>query len=116
MNKTSKGRIAEELAKEYLVKMGYKILKTNYRTKESEIDLICISPNNALCFVEVRSGRVFSPAESINLKKMKKIIKGALSFLSEINWNGDVRFDVVVIYGDYSNPKFEHIVSAFEEI
>ncbi len=115
MSRIQKGRFAEKLAQNYLLKKGYKILKSNYRTRESEIDLICISPDGILCFVEVRSGITFNPVESVNLKKVQKIIKGALSFVSEINWDGDIRFDVIVVHLKHDNPIIQHIIAAFEE-
>lgn len=112
-NRKSKGKFAEKIAQDYLQKSGYTILTKNYRTRESEIDIVCLSPENFLCFVEVRSSDKFDPAESINPRKMKKIISGAMKFLSDTKWNGDIRFDVVLVYNVSGNFKIEHIKSAF---
>ena len=69
------GKIGEEMAKEYLERKGYKILKQNYRTKFEEIDLI-VKDGKELVLVEVRTkkGEIFgSPEESLTKGKLQKL-------------------------------------------
>ena len=79
------GKIGENLAREYLVKEGYKIIEQNYKTKYAEIDLIAeksaggkflgFGPKT-LVFVEVRTkvGENFgTPEDTLNYKKKNKI-------------------------------------------
>jgi putative endonuclease len=48
------GKFGEDLATEFLIKKGYKILERNYRHRRSEIDIIA-EFNNEIIFVEVKT-------------------------------------------------------------
>jgi putative endonuclease len=50
------GTQGEQMAKSYLVKKGYKILKTNYRVRNAEVDIIA-ELGGIVVFVEVKSRR-----------------------------------------------------------
>ena len=81
------GRAGEIKAGEYLKKIGYKILKTNYKTHVGEIDLIAES-DGVIVFVEVktRSGQEFGvPSEAVTFKKQQKYFKVAQEFLVKEN-------------------------------
>ena len=51
----SVGKFGEDLACEYLVEKGYKILTRNYRKPWGEIDIIAKSADKTLVFVEVKT-------------------------------------------------------------
>jgi len=77
------GKIGENLAKEYLIKKGYKILVTNFRTRFGEIDIIA-TKNSTLIFVEVKlkiGEELGQPEEMINRKKVNQIQKMSEVFL-----------------------------------
>ena len=65
MNRREKGAIGETIAADYLAKRGYKIRERNYRTRESEIDIIA-EKDGTLVFFEVRAktGKAFGSAEA----------------------------------------------------
>ncbi|OGH15887.1 MAG: hypothetical protein A3C30_03605 [Candidatus Levybacteria bacterium RIFCSPHIGHO2_02_FULL_40_18] len=70
-------KIGEDLACEYLVSKGYKIIERNFRKKYQEIDIIAIK-NSTLVFVEVktrRSDSFGSPFESITPWKLKHLVR-----------------------------------------
>jgi putative endonuclease len=54
------GNLAEEMAAEFLIDLGYKILTRNYRFQKAEIDIIAVF-NKEIIIVEVkaRSSDVF---------------------------------------------------------
>ena len=54
MENKVKGKLGEALAKEHLESVGIKIIEENYRYKRGEIDLIGISSNQLLVFIEVK--------------------------------------------------------------
>ena len=54
MENKVKGKLGEALAKKYLESVGIKIIEENYRYKRGEIDLIGISSNQLLVFIEVK--------------------------------------------------------------
>ena len=78
------GRKGEKLVCEYLKKQGYKLIKTNLRTRYGEADVVC-EKNGVTVFVEVktRSGDRFgTPAEAVDGRKRERYRKIALDFLA----------------------------------
>ena len=53
--KSQLGKLGENLACEYLVKKGYKIIDCNFRQKWGELDIIAKAPDKTLVFVEVKT-------------------------------------------------------------
>jgi putative endonuclease len=94
------GREGEQLAADYLVKKGYRIIERNYRFHRNEIDIIA-RHGHTLCFVEVKtrlSSAKGHPAEAVTLQKQHEIIKAARAYLALCaDGEGDCRFDVVAI-------------------
>jgi putative endonuclease len=85
MKRKELGNTGEKLARDFLKKKGYKILETNYRCREGEIDIIA-QKKDCLVFVEVRtkaSAGFGSPEESMTFTKKEKVITSALAYLSE---------------------------------
>ncbi len=82
-NKTI-GKYGEEIAKNFLIKKGFKILETNFHySKMAEIDIIA-QYKDVLHFVEVktRSNKDFgSPMEAISQKKLISIFKCGMFYL-----------------------------------
>ncbi len=97
------GDYGEKLAVKYLEKHGYKILKTNYKIKIGEIDIIALD-GEFLVFVEVkyRSTALYGmPNEAVDKYKREKIKRVAMNYLLQKDMlDAYVRFDVVQILGD----------------
>ena len=109
------GKIGEEIAKEFLKKQGYKIIEQNYKTKYAEIDLVTQN-KKCLVFVEVRTkvGENFgTPEETINKKKMRKLLGNAMSYTAIKKWSSSFRIDAVciVLKPDYSVERLNHYES-----
>lgn len=79
------GKYGEEIAKNFLIKKGYKILETNFHySKMAEIDIIA-QKDKAIHFVEVktRTQAFFgSPLEAITAQKLSSIYKCARYYLN----------------------------------
>jgi len=100
----------EIIGKKYLQKKGYKIVEQNYKTKYVEIDLI-VRDRRVLVFVEVRAKtgeRFGTPEESINRKKINKLIKGAAAYTAEKGYTRGYRIDAVCIVLE-GNKKIKRI-------
>jgi putative endonuclease len=85
MKRKESGATGEKLAKDFLKKRRYKIVATNYRCREGEIDIIA-RKKEYLVFIEVRTktGDSFgSPEESVTFAKKEKLIASALHYMSE---------------------------------
>jgi len=75
MKRREVGIVGERIAQDFLEKNGYKIVETNYRCPEGEIDVIA-RQKDLLIFVEVRTRRgtgTGTPEESITPLKKKRL-------------------------------------------
>jgi len=75
MKRRETGIRGEKLARDFLKKRGYRILETNYRCPEGEIDIIT-KDKDSLVFIEVRTKKSLefgSPEESITLAKKERL-------------------------------------------
>ena len=116
MKPTQKGRLWEDMAVEFLKKNGYRIVERNFQCRGGEVDVIA-EKKGWLVFVEVRGRSELadvSPAETVNVYKMRRIIKAAAFYLKSIKEKSfkGIRFDVVGVRGD-SGEVIEHIENAF---
>src|SRR6478609_7752895 len=114
-DKIRKGKEGEELAAKFLAEKGSEIVERNYRHKRSEIDLI-VRKTNWLVFVEVkfRTSDAFGfPEEFVDYKKVKNILAGAEEFTYQIDWRGNVRYDIVAVRSIDGKQEIKHIEDAF---
>lgn len=98
-SKMQTGSDGEGAAAEYLVSKGYEILERNYRYSRAEIDLI-VKIKNWLVFVEVktRTSSAFGfPEEFVDRAKEELILMAAENYIDKINWEGNVRYDIISI-------------------
>ena len=112
MDTKNKGKYGEDLAVSYLRKKGFEIMERNYRFRKGEIDLISLLNNEVLVFIEVklRKGDAYGDPETfVSRKQERLIIQAAEDYIFAINWQKDIRFDIISITGS----KVEHIEDAF---
>ncbi|MGL6126231.1 YraN family protein [Chryseobacterium artocarpi] len=111
------GKIAEDLAADYLQKNGYKILSRNFRFQKAEIDIIT-EKDDLIVIVEVkaRSTDAFMlPQEAVTKTKIKSIVSAANHYLEEFNRQNEVRFDIISVLPDeQKNLMIDHIIDAFQ--
>lgn len=93
------GLKGEEIACNYLKKLGWKILEKNFRySKYAEIDIIA-KETNTIVFVEVKTRTTSNfghPFEAINTKKINNIYKATLSYLQSTQERyEDYRIDII---------------------
>ena len=95
------GRKGEEIAAEYLINLGYKILERNFHSQQGEIDLIA-QDKSTLVFVEVKnySFRSYGSAVgAVRKGKRESIVHAARTYLFKNNLKDvNCRFDVVTIF------------------
>jgi putative endonuclease len=111
------GKYSERLAVEYLKLKGYRIVETNYRSSQGEIDIIA-RDKDTLVFVEVkaRHSRRFGSAKgAVTPAKQRKISMAALTYLKKHRaMQSRARFDVVTIQTVNGKASIEVIANAFE--
>lgn len=124
-NKRFQGKYYEEKAEHFLTLQKYTTVARNFYYRSSEIDLVMLSPEQILVFVEVKfrshhHENNFHPWESLSRKKQQNLFRAATGFL---NKNPDFayhysRFDAVIITSTPNSEKdhIEHFPDAFREI
>ena len=100
MSNISVGKQGEEIAKNYLVKNGYKIIDTNVRfSRFCEIDIIALD-KKTLVFVEVKTRKTDvcgHPFEAITKSKYQHIKQGLFMYLQEHKEYKSYRIDAISI-------------------
>ncbi|MFU8818172.1 MAG: YraN family protein [Desulfurivibrio sp.] len=117
MQRQGLGRRGEELARDFLIRSGYRILAGNYRTRGAELDLVA-EEGGELVFIEVKSrrGDLFGSAlEAVDRRKQAKIARAAREYLvRERDDHPAARFDVVAVTFVGGKPEIELVKNAFE--
>lgn len=101
LSSTQKGKAAEQLALQYLVQQGLRLVEMNYSTRMGEIDLI-MWQQHSLVFVEVRQRNNLNfggAAASVGLVKQERLWKTAQSYLQRYTSPPACRFDLLAING-----------------
>jgi putative endonuclease len=106
------GKLAEDLAVEFLENQGYKIIGRNfYFYRFGEIDLIALK-KNLINFVEVKSltkETNFLPETHFNKKKFKKIEKIAGFYANKFNYQNWIISLITVILENNKINYYENI-------
>ena len=122
------GKLGEDLACGYLKSKGYRIFSRNYREKIGEIDIVAISRNKTLVFVEVKTMKEsgnpatnlqnpqiagLAPEDNLTKSKLKKLSRICEVFVAKnpelIKEEKGWRIDLVAISLDEKlEPKFEY--------
>jgi putative endonuclease len=103
MDKLDIGKLGEETAENFLTSQNYQIVSKNYRSSFGEIDLVaidhfCRQPQTVFVEVKTRTQNDYGdPEESINPRKIQKIIKTAIHYLRNIKTPLSWRIDMIAI-------------------
>ena len=95
----AKGNKGEAVATEFLEKIGYRIIKKNFKKGRNEIDIIAESKSNDLNFIEVKTrfeSRFGKPYEAVDKKKISTIIDVSNFFMMQSNIKSDSK---IIKYG-----------------
>ena len=104
------GSLGEDIACEYLIRKGYKIIEKNYRKPWGEIDIIA-EKNDEVRFVEVktlsksiqsfsRENNAYRPEEQIHPSKLRKIVRTAEIYMTSREDDREFQIDAVGIILD----------------
>jgi len=120
MTRRETGMLGENLARVYLQNLDYRIIETNYRCPEGEIDIVA-EHNGYTVFVEVRTKRSTSfgsPEDSITTAKKRRMRASAYQYCqTHDNVSSHWRIDMVAIELDRNNmlSRIEVIENAVED-
>lgn len=114
------GILGERLAAKYLEEHGYRVMDTNYHSRDGEIDVV-VTRDGITVFVEVRTKTSLdfgTPEESVTSRKKQKILLTAQDYaqkhnLAESSWRID--FIAVELDKEWHVRRIGHIESAVGE-
>ena len=112
------GRWGEDVAADFLVRAGYRILGRRVRPdRRDEIDLV-VRRDESLVFVEVkaRASEMFGrPLDAVNAAKRKALNRAAVRYLQQLNFPKlYYRFDTIEVIGsEGTEPVVRHTENAF---
>ena len=101
IGKKASGDQGEALAGRYLEERGYRVLNRQWRCRYGELDLVCRSPEDILCFVEVKRrgpGSIGLPREFVDGRKQERLRRAANLYMGFHGLDCPARFDVAEIY------------------
>ncbi len=118
LNKRTIGQATEEMACNFLISRGGRILEKNYRCKQGEIDIIA-ADGRYICFIEVKyrqNNRYGEPSEALTASKIQHICKVSKFYLYSKYKSYDlpVRYDVIAISPEEKMLTFKWIKNAFD--
>ena len=98
------GKIGEDIACQFLIRKGFRILDRNYRKEYGEIDIVA-EKSGIVRFVEVKtvsrenieseSKEGYRPEEQVHPKKLRKIASTGAVYVDENNITSDYQIDVI---------------------
>ena len=113
------GSLGEDYAAAWLASRGWRVLDRNWRSRYGELDIVAVSPERRLVFVEVKTRRTVSqgtPQEAVTYAKQTNLRRAGVQWLIEpehrIAHTG-VRFDVIAVLVRGGGPTVRHIEGAF---
>ncbi len=109
------GKQGEDLAQDYLLANGYRLVERNWRWHHHEIDLI-VCDDVYMVFVEVKTRirTLFGePEVFVTREKQSKIIRAANAYMLKAQCPKDARFDIVSVVLEGEQPLVKHLPNAY---
>jgi len=109
------GKKGEEIAADFLQKVGYEILERNWVFQKAELDIVA-QKDNILAIVEVKtrtSADFGLPQDFVKGKKIQNLVKAVDQYMTEKDLDLEVRFDIIGIVLNNKETTIEHIEDAF---
>ncbi|MCH6555855.1 MAG: YraN family protein [Chloroflexi bacterium] len=113
------GDFGERVAKAHLESKGYRILATNFRVREGEVDIVA-ERDGVVAFVEVKTRRSGGPGtgeDAVDARKRLRLVRGAAAWMHEQPRGiRRARFDVIVCEcsRDERDWRLRHLEGAFD--
>lgn len=108
------GEIGEQLACDFLLNKGYKILERNYKQLKTEVDIIA-KDQNCMVIVEVktRSSNFVNPENAVSKAKQKTLVEAAVLYQEKHAIKSEIRFDIIAIIKTKEETEILHFEDAF---
>ncbi len=110
------GRAGEAAAANHFLALGYEVVARSYRHGRAEVDLVVQRGAELLVFVEVKtrsSGQYGAPETFVSTRKKELFRLAATHLQEEMDWRGDIRFDILALTLLSQGFRIEHFEDAF---
>lgn len=110
------GQAGEAAAADYFLAQGFEVLARSYRYGRAEVDLVLRRGQELLVFAEVKtrsSGQFGTPETFVSNRKKELFRLAATHLQEELEWRGDIRFDIVALTLLSQGFRIEHFEDAF---
>ncbi len=117
MSTTERGRLAEQLAANYLIQRGYKIVDQNWHNRFAELDIIA-SLAGTIHIVEVkyRAGTAYGGAfEYITRDKAQRLKDAATVWAAQNHHTGPIQIDAIAVTGQLTRPIIDFLENAISD-
>ena len=108
------GNKGEDMACDFLIKNGFRIIGRNISNKLGEIDIVARN-NKILHFIEVKTGSAsdkINPSENLNYHKIRKFLRAVEIYISNNKISEQQRWQmdaIVVVFSVGLPPKITHL-------
>ena len=108
------GNKGEDMACDFLIKNGFRIIGRNISNKLGEIDIVARN-NRILHFIEVKTGSAsdkINPSENLNYHKIRKFLRAVEIYISNNKISEQQRWQmdaIVVVFDGGLSPKITHL-------
>ncbi len=109
------GKKGEQLAVDFLLKNGYKIVAQNYRFDKAEVDVIARKAD-VLAIIEVKTRSTVdfgNPQDFVKPKQIRNLVKAIDEYILANDLDVEVRFDIIAIVKTENQFDIEHLENAF---
>ena len=110
------GQAGEAAAADHFRTLGFEVLARGYRHGRAEVDLVLRRGQELLVFAEVKtrsSGQFGTPETFVSARKKELFRLAATHLQEELDWRGDIRFDIVALTLRSQGFRLEHFEDAF---
>lgn len=114
--KDTLGKRGEQLAAQYLVAHGYRVIDRNWRCALGEIDLVVAATGETVIVeVKTRSSVAFGhPFEAVTAEKLARLRRLAIEWCVQSGVHSPIRIDVVAVIAPAgAEPQIEHLQGVF---
>ena len=112
-----RGRTAEDLAVEYLVRNGFSIVERNWRNRWCEIDIVA-RKHHAVHIVEVKYRRRSDyglAVEYVTHDKRERLERATLAWVQAHAFRGPFQIDVIAIDGELASAEITYLPNAITD-
>ena len=109
------GKWGEQLACEYLMREGYRIVERDWKCGQRDLDIVAIE-NDVYVFVEVktrRNERLANADEAVTTQKIRSVSIDANAYVKGHRIDRVLRFDIITVVGTPDKYEIRHIKDAF---